>query len=299
MKKIVTISAVITVLLVVATSGILVSIPKQPPKAKTGAPGEGTCADCHTGAGLNLGPGYVKLSFSGAGNQYTANKNYTVTVTVVDTTEVRYGFQTVSLNANNENAGKNTLLDTSNTKTQTEYGTGRKYVNNYYGTSNNVWTYKWKAPSSSVGAITFYGAGNATNGNNLTTGDNVYTTTMMVVPYAEARNANAFENDAAATLSVYPNPVSGADFTISFLADKDGMVAADLFDLKGRYVEPLFRAAKEAGWHHEPVRLVRRVTTGVYLVALKSGEKIQYQKVMLGCDKIVKCAPGKISFTMQ
>jgi len=281
MKKIITISAVITVILVLATSGILISLPVQPPKAKTGAPGEGTCSDCHTGKGLNLGPGYVTLSFSGAGNQYKSNKNYTVTVTVVDTTEVRYGFQTVSLSDNDIMEGKITLLDTSNSKIQKDGATGRKYVNNYYGTGNNVWTYRWKAPSTSVGAITFYGAGNATNGNDLKTGDNVYTTTMTVVPFSGNREADAFEGSAS-LLSVYPNPVSGADFTVSFYVEEDGMVTADLFDLNGRYVEPLFHAAKEAGQHNDPVHLIKPVTAGVYLVALKSGEKTRYQKVVMG-----------------
>jgi hypothetical protein len=282
MKKIITISALITVILVLATSGILISLPVQPPKARTGAPGEGTCSDCHTGAGLNMGPGHVSLSFSGAGNEYKANKNYTVTVTVIDTTKVRYGFQTVSLDANNTMEGKITLLDTSNTKTQKDNATGRKYVNNYYGTGNNVWTYKWKAPASSAGAITFYGAGNATNGNDLKTGDNVYTTTMVITPWVDINKAEAFESTDASLLSVYPNPVSGADFTVSFSVDEDGMVAADLIDLNGRYVESLFRAAKEAGRHQEVVHLNRIINPGVYLVAVKSGEKVQYQKVMMG-----------------
>src|SRR5438105_1459125 len=118
MKNILSISAIISVIIVLATSSILVSLPVQPPKARTGAPGEGTCADCHSGAGLNLGPGYVTLSFSGSGNQYKTSKNYTVTVNVIDTSEVRFGFQTVSLDANNNMGGKLTLLDTSNTKIQ-------------------------------------------------------------------------------------------------------------------------------------------------------------------------------------
>src|SRR6185295_20320639 len=178
MKKIITISAIITVILVLATSGILISLPIQPPKAKTGAPGEGTCSDCHTGAGLNLGPGFVKLSFSGAKGQYKTDRTYTVTVTVMDPSEVRYGFQTVSLDQANNNQGKITVLDTANTKTQASGQTRRKYINNKYAGSNNVWTYEWKSPASYVGPITFYGAGNATNGDDLQSGDNVYTTSM-------------------------------------------------------------------------------------------------------------------------
>ena len=282
MKKNLTHSALLAIAILLVTSGILFSLPKTPPPAKTGAPGEGTCSDCHTGAGTNMGPGNVALSFSGANGQYKLDKFYTITVTVNDPDKIRFGFQTVTLDANNNYVGSLKVLDTLHTRTQKDNSTGRKYINNYSTDYSNihVWTYKWKTVSN-VGNVTFYGCGNATNGDDLSSGDNVYTTTMVVTP-KPAREAEVV-NGNNEVVKVFPNPVSGDHFTISFdQTDDEQMVMADLVSMNGQMIEPLFRAVKEAGHHDEMVYLRQPVSAGVYFVMLRSGERVRYQKVVVG-----------------
>lgn len=50
-----------------------------PPAGRTGAPGEGTCVQCHLGT-LNSGPG--RITISGVPETYEANKEITLTVRV-------------------------------------------------------------------------------------------------------------------------------------------------------------------------------------------------------------------------
>lgn len=284
MKKAITLASFFTVIIMLVTSGLLTSLPKKPFKAKTGAPGEGTCSDCHSGAGTNMGPGYIKLTFSGANNQYKVGKTYTVTVNVYDSTKTRPGWETTTLdNINNNPAGTPQIIDATNTAIQTDASTGRKYPCSYVPNGQTVWTYKWKAPTTNIGSVTFYGAGNATNWNDATDGDNVYTTSMIISPYSPLRTTDEeVVSEELSSLEVFPNPVAAHDFTIGFTAGEDGTVTAGLYSLQGTLVQPLFSAEEEAGQHQETIHLYKHITNGIYVVMLQSGNITQYKKVVIG-----------------
>src|SRR5207249_6890135 len=84
----------------------------QPPAAKTGAPAEGTCLDCHGGSLLNEAGGSV--SIGGIPNSYVPTQTYTITVTVRHPTQHRWGFELVPLTTNNMMADrKSTRLNSS------------------------------------------------------------------------------------------------------------------------------------------------------------------------------------------
>ena len=83
MKRTVLLASLLIILLasssfVIFSSGIA---------GKTGSPGEGTCANCHSGGG-----GTTTLSISASpsftANQYLPGQNYTITVTVLNSVEV-------------------------------------------------------------------------------------------------------------------------------------------------------------------------------------------------------------------
>ena len=52
------------------------------PDYKTGAPGEGTCRDCHNSYGLNTGGGNIMVM--GIPEMYDPGMTYTLTVSVYD-----------------------------------------------------------------------------------------------------------------------------------------------------------------------------------------------------------------------
>src|SRR6186713_893509 len=69
----------------------------QPPSARTGAPGELTCgiSTCHNNV-PNTNGGSVAIAFSGTNNKYVPGSPYTITVTVTDAAQSRFGFEMTS-----------------------------------------------------------------------------------------------------------------------------------------------------------------------------------------------------------
>ena len=154
-----------------------------PPAGRSGAPGEQTCIVCHAGT-LNGGPG--KVTISGVPEIYTPGETVTLTVTVEQANRQRWGFQLTALDSSNKQAGTFGLIDRAKTKTASGTGSlaGRKYVEQTTaGTQEGhqggaSWEVRWTAPDTDVGRVTFYAAGNAANGNDSSSGDNIYTTAV-------------------------------------------------------------------------------------------------------------------------
>jgi hypothetical protein len=65
---------------------------------------------------------------------------------------------------------------------------GRMYIlhtaagTNPTGAGTNSWSFKWTAPPTSTGKVTFYAAGNAANNDGAQTGDLIYTTSASINP---------------------------------------------------------------------------------------------------------------------
>jgi uncharacterized repeat protein (TIGR01451 family) len=162
-----------------------------PPAGHTGAPGDASmsCDECHTDQ--NTGTGQL---FINAPQTYVPGQIYQITVghTTNDQTRVRWGFQLTVIDDTDAKAGN--LLSTD-AFTQVLDNTGpsanRQYIEHTSsGTFWNQrpggasWTFNWTAPSTDVGPVTFYLAGNQANGNELPTGDNIYTTFISSLPSA-------------------------------------------------------------------------------------------------------------------
>ena len=153
-----------------------------PPLGVTGAPpGEGTCFNCHAGA-LNDGVGSVTIT--GMPTPYMPGQTYTLGVTVQRTGQSRWGFEITALKAS-DNTAAGILSSTAQLTDTTRTFSGRMYVSHttlngqdgtFLGSSSGVWTFSWTAPAAGAGAVTFYAAGNAANGNGSSTGDFIYTT---------------------------------------------------------------------------------------------------------------------------
>jgi len=155
-----------------------------PPVAKTLAPGEGICTECHVGSVLNDGVGSVVITNVPA--PYMPGQVYPITVTVERTAKSRWGFElTVLKDSDNTIAG---ALANTTAFTGTQSFNGRSYMSHttnnigsdgtFQGQASGVWTFNWTAPVAGAGTVTFYAAGNAANGNGNQLGDNIYTTNV-------------------------------------------------------------------------------------------------------------------------
>lgn len=162
-------------LILLSLPGLSMARSGNPPDGKTGAPGEGTCHDCHSSYPINSGDGAFAIL---APTDFEPNQTYEITVQVSDPGQTRWGFEITPLDQ-----GIVTITDP--THTQQSSSGGRIYVKQtsagtYNGTPNGPvsWSFDWQAPSDPPEQITFYASGIAANANGNTNGDYVYTTTF-------------------------------------------------------------------------------------------------------------------------
>ena len=177
LKNILPIWAVLMLIFVVST-GSAFAFSAGPPDERTGAPGEGTCvqAGCHAGNDLNVSGGSLILETP---ETYELNEVYTIVVNLSRTGQSKWGFQMTALDAAGARAGSfdtdaagNTQLSETNDKQYIKHTS----VGNAQGTNDShSWEFQWTAPDVDRGPITFYAAGNASNGNFNPVDDYIYT----------------------------------------------------------------------------------------------------------------------------
>lgn len=153
----------------------------QAPTLRTNAPGENSCAGCHTGA-VNTGLGATTLSLPTGG--YIPGNTYTLTYTILDSSFATgiFGFTTTSLNGSNLKAGDFTATNPTFTTVQSASvgGNPRSYIGHVTANASNSWQYDWTAPSTNVGTVTFYTVGNAANNNAGNSGDHIFEETFTL-----------------------------------------------------------------------------------------------------------------------
>ena len=150
-----------------------------PPAARTGAPGEGTCSECHRGGS---GGGKVELSFPG-GMAYTPGVKQQLTVTVTDADARWYGFElSVRVAADNSQAGtlapaqgesrirvicpNNAVRPASGCPSSAPV----EYIQHSPARQTNTFQVEWTPPAADIGPVRIYVAANAANGNGEPTG---------------------------------------------------------------------------------------------------------------------------------
>ncbi|MBA3648889.1 MAG: T9SS type A sorting domain-containing protein [Chitinophagales bacterium] len=258
------------------TSNTLRVIKPYPPKATSGAPGENTCIVCHSGTPLNGGPGSIDISYDGRNNKYVLGKTYKITVTAIDPSEIHYSFETTSLDASNNPAGKPSLIDPSNTLIQTDARTGRVYVTDYDATPLNTWTFNWKAPSTNVGNVTFYLDGVEANGDIKPQGDHVYTNTWTLTPKAVTKEE---ELAALSSLDIFPNPIQSTA-TLNYTLDEPSLVSIQILDLSGKNVKTIWNRNENEGTHQ--LNFNREgLNSGAYMIQIQIGNNTEVKKIVI------------------
>jgi len=169
---------------------------KGAPPMTAGAPGDRTCltSKCHAGNDLNSEKATIKIE--GLPKIYTPGEIYIITLQVEQTRAKAFGFQATVADANGKASGRLTpsknagvkLLDDAKYKSRTD----RQYLTHIEKSTKALkkgvsqqWAIQWVAPESPADSSTFYFAFNAGNGNKKTTGDYIYTRSVVVPPATE------------------------------------------------------------------------------------------------------------------
>jgi hypothetical protein len=152
------------------------------PEARyTGAPGDiGTCVSCHDEFKQeDIGPGSVRIN--GVPATYTPGAQYPISITVQQAGRIRFGFQLTALDSTGDRAGTLSAVDGSTQVNSITGAGGRQYIQHAQagtsGQTTRTWQVRWTAPSTDMGTVTFYVAGNAANNNGDNQGDYIYTNT--------------------------------------------------------------------------------------------------------------------------
>ncbi len=243
--------------------------PNNPPAAKTGAPGESTCAQsgCHSGGSYT---GTVTLS--GLPDTVTTGQAYSITLTNASNA-VRAGFELTCLDANNAASG----TFTNGTGTSNTTSNGRRYIRqsspHTLSGGSTSWTFTWNAPTTvTTEQVTFYFVSLCANGNGGKTGDNVFQATHSVVLQAPVPTAI---DDAQATADKLQIISTNNGRVISITLNDNAMDKAqvNLFDLNGKIV------LQQALNNNTQIDL-SQLPDGIYIVQVSDGKSRLSQKIV-------------------
>jgi hypothetical protein len=235
----------------------------------TGSPGALTCqrSGCHTGTTLNGGPGSITIVSPDLTNwEYVPGESYTIEVTVADADRSLFGFGLDALQANGDNAGTLVAGTGSQIKTAVVGGFSRRNVvhqeNSGTSPQSHTWTFTWNAPDTDVGDVTFYAAGNAANGNGVSSGDRIYSTSQVVT--ADVSIGVEESNVSIDQLAIYPVPAQhfiNMDFTLKAA----GNVAIQVVSMDGKMSQAIYNAKHPAGFVHSHAD-ISMLPAGRYIV---------------------------------
>lgn len=245
------------------------------PGGKTGAPGDGTCTQCHAGT-VQSGSGFNSVTLMHAGNavtEYETSTTYQVQVTMA-TNNPKNGFEIVALNPNNTLAGTIAITDATNTKSIVSGGKTR-VTHKFAGTSLNSWTFNWTSPATNVGTVTFYLATNQTNSSSSDAGDVIRTSQH---PFGSQASNEEITDKVETKIGYQANTNS---LNIQLNSKVDGSVFVNVVDLNGKSVFTENAGTVSAGENSLSVRLDRELNSGIYMVNVSVDNNMTMKKVFI------------------
>jgi uncharacterized protein (TIGR03437 family) len=203
----------------------------------TGAPGEATCLECHSGSALNRGGGSVTIRLPGA-NTYTPGMKQRIMVTILDSAKQKFGFQLTARPASNIQGGQAgdftsigdglTQVLCANDVVKPPAGCQAAFpiqfiehtFAGYLASTAGGYTYQvdWTPPATNVGDVNLYIAANAgPGGAQVSTGANVYTAMLALKPAVGPTITNVQDAESGRTTvvpgewaAIYGSSLSGA-----------------------------------------------------------------------------------------
>jgi hypothetical protein len=252
---------------------------------RNGSPGETTCntSGCHTGNPLNASGGSIVIDAPGLANgQYFPGATYPINVTVSRSGAAIFGFGFEALRSTGANGGTLAITNAAQTQLKSAVILGNTRTNVVHQMNAGVsspgsktFSFNWTAPASGTGAVTFYAAGNATNGNGSTSGDFIYTTSLALTE--SATGINESDNNPIA-LSVFPNPAH--DFiNIKYQSLNQANASVRLISMDGKTVKSL--SNDNAGNGEQSITLPTPEKSGIYFIEVEVAGKTTVEKLVV------------------
>lgn len=180
------------------------------PAGYTGSPGDGgTCNSCHSSA-VGTRTGLITTDIPGSG--YIPNTTYNIAATITQAGINKYGFEVSPQNSSGTIMGSLVLTNTTETRLVGTGGYITHTSNGVSGSGTKTWTFKWTAPASNQGPVTFYGAFNMSNADGTSNGDNIVTSSTTVNAGSVPPTANFTVNKSsicATEAAVFTNTSTG------------------------------------------------------------------------------------------
>lgn len=154
------------------------------PGGKTGSPGDAgvTCTQCHTGT-AQTATNWITTNIPASG--YVPGQSYIITATGFHMGVVKIGFELTAENSANDKVGTFSVINANETQLVNNNNAVTHKVGGTTPIGNSkIWTMNWVAPAATTGAVTFYAAFNAANGNGNNQGDVIYKSSLTVQPAA-------------------------------------------------------------------------------------------------------------------
>lgn len=245
----------------------------------TGSPGENNCTQCHNSFGVNTGTGSISITSNMTNWEYVPGQTYQVSVTVAQSSVSLFGLGFEALQSSGANAG--TLTPGTGTQIKNALVGGNQRANIVHtlnggaGSNTHTFSFTWTAPSTDIGPITFYAAGNATNNNGSDTGDRIYTSSQVVNPASVGIQESEL---VTALVSAYPNPFN-SKLNVQISLKSSAKVQIQVMDLTGKLV--LSESTNKSSGIHTESLDASSLSNGLYIVSLSvDGKIISSQRVV-------------------
>jgi hypothetical protein len=267
-------------LLFIIFSSSYYKLPKSAgaPAEKTGAPifntsKEGTCqtGGCHSDFAVNTGNAIFTIECINCNGYYMPGAEYTIRISITEAGYQKFGFQVVSLRKDsNLQAGTPVITDGIRTQviganSQNTYMKARKYVTHTFdgtpatGISTAQWEYSWIAPDNYSDTVVFYATALSANNDLETTGDYVYSSTLLLA----APPTGVYENRTD-EISIYPNPTTNTIF-FNNINEYSTII---FYDIQGKEIFQKNIIGKES------IGLKNYLTEGTYLYSVVQNDLI-------------------------
>lgn len=239
----------------------------NPPAAKTGAPGEGNCTDCHSGSTMSS-DGVVFFTLGG-GPGYMLGTTYPITVSTLSGT--KNGFELTILDADENFAGSFSAGPGTNIAS----AGGVDYIR--HSTSDEIsWTFDWTAPDTDMGELTAYYAVNISNNSGSTFGDEIFIGNNSIPLFG----VGIEENELDQAYKIFYNSQT-SELNLNYSLLKESKVVLNIQDLSGKLIEYYDFGYQNSGDYAEQLTVTNVETGGIYILSLFINNQVFNRKVSL------------------
>lgn len=250
----------------------VVEFSANPPSGKTGAPGESTCTDCHSGTAVSAtGSVTFDFDFGGTATDYIPGQTYPMQISVAS--GAKNGFQMTILNASNQKAGD----FVNGTNTSTVLAGGKEYIRHSSSSGISSFDFEWTAPSSNVGDVRVYYTFNKTNNNGANSGDVIYFGNALI-PTGTPVSIGGFDENPNQIKTYWD--ASARQIHLDYALTEDSKIVVNIQSLSGQLVQSTTLGYQDEGQYHQTLA-ADNITPGIYIVAVFVNNRVFDYKMLL------------------